>query len=196
MEQEIWKSIPGYEGFYEASTLGRIRSVDRVVAHSSGNGQSFRKGRILHHNSMDDYQFVILSKRGKKAQLAVHRLVALTFLPNPDNLPIVNHKDLNTHNNAANNLEWATQQYNCIHAIQNNHKPTLSAEARQRVTDAAKKKNSKPIMCLTTNEIFNSVTDAANHFNISFDTVLLSAKKHQPTRKGLEFRYKITEVIK
>lgn len=187
--QEIWKDIPGYEGFYQARTLGRIRSVSREVPHSSGKGKCFRTGKVLSPAVWEGYQSVSFSINGKHSTPAVHRLIAITFLPNPDNLPIVNHKDLDTQNNCVDNLEWATQQYNCIHAIEHGHSPKLSPLARTKAAQAAKEANSKKVICLTTDQLFDSVKQASEHFHITMDTVIRSAKLQVLTRSGLEFRY-------
>ena len=105
---EEWKSIPGYEGLYEVSSYGRVRSVDRY-----DNRNCFRKGKVLSPGiRLDGYLIINLCCNGKYKTISVHRLVALTFLPNPDNLPCVNHKDEDKTNNRVDNLEWCTQQYN------------------------------------------------------------------------------------
>lgn len=188
--EEIWKDIPGYEGFYQASTLGRIRSVDHYAMHSTGNGKVFRKGKILRlQNEGNRYLSVYLSKFGKYATCLVHRLVATTFIPNPDNLPVINHIDLNTHNNAVSNLEWVTQQDNCLHAIANGHSPKISPEGRLRITEGAKRAMGKKIICLNTNEIFDTITDASIATHIPRTTIIRSAKTNCIVKKKYQFRY-------
>ena len=109
---EEWKSIPGYEGLYEVSNLGRVRSLDRYIKYSNGQIR-LHKGRILNPSKdTNGYLKVLLKCNTKCKTITVHRLVALTFLPNPDNLPCVNHKDEDKTNNRVENLEWCTQQYN------------------------------------------------------------------------------------
>jgi len=95
--QEVWKDIPGYEGIYQISTSGQIKSSDRPVWH--GTFMYTRKGAIRKPFNTSGYDAVRLSKDGKKTFFTVHRLVALTFIPNPDNLPEINHKDGNKLNN-------------------------------------------------------------------------------------------------
>lgn len=110
MEGEIWKDIPGYEGYYQASTLGKIKRLDTYVLF---NGvAALRKGGIIKPNNAKGYEVVNLSKDGKLTRCGVHRLVALTFIPNPNNLPQVNHKDENPANNCVDNLEWCDAKYN------------------------------------------------------------------------------------
>ena len=107
---EIWKPIAGYEGFYEVSSLGRVRSLPRVTA------SNILKGRLLKPNiTVYGYQQVKLCKHGTARQHKVHRLVANAFIPNPQNFPAINHKDWNTSNNTVENLEWCDTQYNNTH---------------------------------------------------------------------------------
>lgn len=101
MKKEYWKPVVGYEGHYQVSNFGRVKSI------------KFGKGRILKPTTnLYGYLFVKLCKDGKVKPFTVHRLVAEAFLPNPDNLPQVNHKDENKQNNIVSNLEWCSAQYN------------------------------------------------------------------------------------
>lgn len=107
---EIWRLYPEFD-FIEVSTLGRVRTLDRVV--SNGKGTRVEKGMILKQwlNKIG-YLRVAFKKGSKLVNKPVHRLVAQTFIPNPDNLPQVNHKDCNPQNNSVSNLEWCTPEYN------------------------------------------------------------------------------------
>jgi len=109
---EIWKTVPDFPN-YEVSNFGNVRSVDRV---SERNGSNARiKGKTLKAHKMNDgYMRVVLysGKRDKHKNFPVHRLVASAFIPNPDNLPCINHKDENRSNNCVDNLEWCTHKYN------------------------------------------------------------------------------------
>lgn len=115
MKVEIWKDIPGYEGLYQASTLGRIRSLDRVIEVKIDGMVQKRSilGTILcgGHNG-HGYLFVYLCRNGKAKRYYIHRIIAKTFIPNPQNYPYINHKDENPGNNCVDNLEWCTQKYN------------------------------------------------------------------------------------
>lgn len=106
LDGEVWKEIPHYEGFYEASNMGRIKSKERHV------GNYYVRESIVMQYVKQRYFYVNLSKAGQHKTLRVHRLIALAFLPNPDNLPEVNHKDENTLNNRIENLEWCNKSYN------------------------------------------------------------------------------------
>lgn len=113
---EIWKDIIGYAGYYQASNLGRIRSLNRKVKHYRG-GILNRKGIIL-KQGLDVYGYpqVLLSKNGKSKNHKVHRLVLSAFKANIRNKPTINHKDGIKKNNNINNLEWATRSENQLHA--------------------------------------------------------------------------------
>lgn len=109
--KEIWKDIEGFEGLYQISNMGRVKSLERTA----WNGKGYYKipEKILEGaDNGTGYLKVGLCKDGEVEQPLVHRLVAQAFLPNPDNLPEVNHKDKNTKNNCVDNLEWCTRQYN------------------------------------------------------------------------------------
>ena len=110
MNEEVWSVYPEFD-FIEGSNLGRVRTVDRVV--KCGNHAQFVKGRIL-KQQLDrcGYLFTDFRVNGKKVNRKVHRIIAQTFLPNPDNLPQVNHINCNKTENNVDNLEWCTPQYN------------------------------------------------------------------------------------
>ena len=109
---EIWKGIPGYDGIYEVSNMGEVRSLPRVINMPSKIGNIYplhHKGKVL-KKIVNNKGYFYVALCGKKA--LVHRLVAMAFIPNPNNLPLVNHKDENPKNNCVENLEWCTQKYN------------------------------------------------------------------------------------
>lgn len=109
-ETEVWKSHPEYAGI-EVSTLGRVRTLDKMVWN--GRGTYLLKGRVLKPGDRSDgYLQVKIKVNGKWTMKLVHRLVAKTFITNPDNLPQVNHKDCDKTNNHVDNLEFCTASYN------------------------------------------------------------------------------------
>ena len=113
---EEWRDINGYEGWYQVSNLGRIKSLDRTVWFKNGKGKRDYKGKILKLKYHNGYAMVNLNKNKNLSVLYVHRLVAETFISNPNNLPVVNHIDGVKSNNNINNLEWCTYSENNIHA--------------------------------------------------------------------------------
>lgn len=123
ISREIWKSLDGlsYNNFefegYEVSNKGRLRSVDRLVIDKNGKAKKV-KGviRRLKKNNRG-YILVTVKSKGKECTCLIHRLVAMAFLENPNNLPEVNHIDNNKENNSLENLEWITSKDNHNHAI-------------------------------------------------------------------------------
>lgn len=148
--KEIWKDIKGYEGLYQVSNLGKVRSLDRKVIQFNGfrNIERLYKGRILKTSkSANGYKRVILYDINKKKTVNIHRLVAEVFVPNPTNLPQINHIDEDKTNNCDNNLEWCNSKYNINYGNRNKkaseslkgklkskeHRKKLSEKAKQRI---------------------------------------------------------------
>ena len=137
--KEIWKDIPEYEGLYQVSNAGRVKSLKRTV--TSNKGQAFEVdekilkpvGRCRNKN----YLAVHLCRNSKVWTASVHRLVASAFVPNPNSLPFINHKDENPRNNNIDNLEWCSPHYNNTYG---------GARERQRLGMINNKKISKPIL--------------------------------------------------
>lgn len=126
--EEQWKDIAGYEGLYQVSNLGRVRSLDR-----EDSGGRKRKGRVLRAGNVCGYPFVNLSKNGQQHVVRVHRLVAEAFLgPCPEGLS-VNHKDCDKANNRADNLEYITHSENIRHAAENGLLGKLTREQVQAI---------------------------------------------------------------
>lgn len=108
---EIWKDIEGYEGLYKISNFGRIKSLPRNT--------TIKKEKILKQLKRNGYLYVKLCNNGDIKSFSVHRLVALSFLKNPNNFDYVNHKDENKYNNKVENLEWCSQKYNINYGSRN-----------------------------------------------------------------------------
>ena len=118
--KEIWKDIPDFEGLYQVSNLGNVKTLDKYVGTGiKHNSKVKRKEKILKQYNKRGYLQVSLSKNNKRYYFNVHRLVVQAFIPNLDNLPQVNHKDENPMNNCIENLEWCTAKYNCNYGTRN-----------------------------------------------------------------------------
>lgn len=114
---EEWKPIAGYEGYYEVSNFGNIRSVDRICGKMPRGADRHIKGQpIAPTDSGHKYLIVHLKKDGKRQMRYVHRLVAEAFCEKPPGCNVVNHIDYNVHNNHDTNLEWTTQAENIRHS--------------------------------------------------------------------------------
>ena len=126
---EQWKPINGTDGRYEVSNLGRVRT------------NSQRPGLLTLTKQPKGYRYVMIElSNGKKKNCRVHRLVAQHFIPNPNNLPEINHIDGNKDNNQATNLEWCTHSYNNKHAfaIGLKKRPTYTNEQRKLISERVK----------------------------------------------------------
>lgn len=120
---EIWKDIPGYEGLYQASNQGKIKSLDRDVDFpNSKRGAHVRhyKERVLKQSfTSTGYYMVVLSKDGIETSYKAHQIIAKSFIPNPNGYKQINHKDENPLNNNVDNLEWCDAKYNCNYGNHN-----------------------------------------------------------------------------
>lgn len=129
---EIWKDIKGYEGYYQISNLGGIKSFPR-------NGTISTVYMLKPTLTKNGYYKVTLSKPNNTTYLLVHRIVAETFIPNPENKPEVNHIDGDKLNNCVDNLEWCTSKENITHSIKTGLKPNdkgiLSPNAKLKKED-------------------------------------------------------------
>lgn len=115
MEEEIWKDISGYEGLYQISSLGKIKSLEKKK--NNGRGFFIQKEKILKLKlNNKGYNYIVLSIKGKK-KFYIHRLVGKAFIKNPQNKPYINHIDCNPLNNEFHNLEWCTPQENTNHMV-------------------------------------------------------------------------------
>ena len=130
--REEWRPLEGWEGLYEVSNRGDVKSVERT-AWNKGKGcyRTVHERILKAHPDKYGYLYVVLSKDGKGKKCKIHRLVAQAFLPNTSNLPDVNHKDENKQNNYVENLEWCSRAYN----------NTYNGRAKK-----VGKKNSKPVI--------------------------------------------------
>lgn len=180
MTKEIWKDIRGYEGMYQVSNLGCVKSLSRVVYRSDGTN-SILPEKIM-KPSKNTYLYARLRKNGINKHLAIHRLVCEAFIENPLNLPCVNHKDNNPLNNHISNLEWCTYHYN-------NNYGTHS----ERLSNAMVDKYGAKIDMYTKDGLFvksfNSIRDAVNE-GFTRDSISKCCRGKLNSHNGYVFRYK------
>ncbi len=186
---ELWKDIPGYEGLYQVSNTGKVKSVERVCTTMGRGGLHKIGGRLLtQQTDRYGYKYVVLVKDGKPKHSTVHRLVATAFKENPDNLPCVDHIDANRSNNIASNLRWLSwkgnmntplyieYRNNYRHSNESKDKISKSLKAHTRTPEHCKnisqaKRNNKPVCQYTTDGMFinqwSSVQDAVDYCSVS-----------------------------
>lgn len=180
--EEQWKDIENYEGLYQVSNLGRVRSLDRLVRNYNRwhiEHTKLIKGVVL-KQSTDKYGYkrVYLSKYGCEKFVLVSRLVAKAFIPNPQNLPEVNHKSEVKTDNCVENLEWCDGEYNrnygtrAIRAAKKRRKPVI-----QSTLDGVQ------IMC------WFSVTDASNNTNTAITGISHCLKGKRNKAGGFKWKY-------
>ena len=178
-KKEVWKVYPDYK-FIEVSNLGRIRTLDRYVPNRGG--KRLVKGQVLkQHLNNKGYMYVCFSENVKTVNLYVHRMVAICFIPNPNNLPEVNHKDNDPTNNAVSNLEWCTRKYN--EAYKKNF-GTSQAEVLGRVLG-------HPVIAVNpeTSEVFwfKSQHEAARQLGVDQSSITKVVKGKQNKARGYWF---------
>lgn len=148
MQEEIWKPVVGFEGLYEVSNLGRVRSLNRIVVDKNMRAV-FHKGKVLSLRNNGGYYAVILTpKEGRRVNRTVHRLVGFAFIPNPENKPEIDHIDGNPRNNKVDNLHWVTHKENSCMPIRraNMSKAKMGAGSGFYGKRNLEVKNSKPVL--------------------------------------------------
>lgn len=176
---EIWKSIPTMEGWYEASSLGNIRSVDRLRRSRSGNLHKIKGVNISPKIDKDGYKAITISIDGKKKYVGVHRLIAMAFLGIKNGMQ-VNHKNGIKTDNSFENLEWVTISENVLHTY-------------KKLGRVGKAVNGKPTSCYSLSGepmfVFQSLGKAAKFFNGSPSTIRHAVNNNRKTAYGLKWKY-------
>ena len=181
---EQWKQIKGYEGRYEVSNCGNVRSL---ICYSTKRKEYMlrKQPRLLRQNTTHDgYKRVGLSKEGKMKHITVHRLVAIAFIPNPDNAPAVNHKDEDITNNHVSNLEWCTNKYNSNYG-------TLGKRISERLSKHHHLAKSVVQMSLDGKDIaiYSSTREAARNIGIRCECITRCCKGKYKHAGGYKWRY-------
>lgn len=172
--KEIWKDVKGYEGLYQVSNLGRVKCFPRLILW---NGRKYvkTKEKISKITNKNQYRYISLYNNGKSKRIGTHRLVALHFIPNPDNKPMVDHIDGNRDNNKAENLRWVTNQEN----IKN--ETTLK---KQKISVVAYRRETGEKI------YFESITEAMKQgFSFTMIRECLRSRNKNKRHKGYEWFY-------
>lgn len=176
---EIWKDVIGYEGLYQVSNLGNVKSLNY-------NNSNLEKNLI--GGFSNGYRQVGLNGIVKTKRVKVHRLVAQAFIPNPENKPQVNHINGKKDDNRVDNLEWATAKENSIHSYENNlSKPKIGIESHlfgKRGDDSIR---AKKVINIETNEVFLSVLSASKSIGKSYDTVVKQLNGNRENKTKLRY---------
>ena len=180
-KREEWRDIPGYEGIYQVSNRGRVKSLERT----SWNGFLHCKigGRILKNSLMrNGYYRVTLSKDSGQQQFYIHRLVAEAFIPNPKSLNVIDHIDANKLNNDVSNLRWVTQEENMRHAWEMGLIPDGSKNLIHGI-------NCRPVI-RSDGKVYESIASASRDLGYKSTTMVLNVLKGiSDTCRGYSFAY-------
>lgn len=179
---EMWKAIPGYEGLYEVSNTGKVRSLFR-----------YKKELVTSPNKGNGYVYAQLFKDGKGKNFAVHRLVAMCFCENPENKPFVNHKDETRTNNHAENLEWVTHKENCNYGTAIERRTKHFDYSKRKINNAGQiEACSKPIAQYTKDGRFvrnwKSASECARKNGWQISNIRRCCKNEYATAYGFVFR--------
>ena len=178
--EEVWKDVEGYEGFYQVSNLGRVKSLGRIIVTRYGKTQTIYERVLKIKIHKFGYLEVSLHSNGKSKTYKVHRLVAEAFIPNPDGLLEVNHIDENKSNNRVDNLEWCSSSYNANYGTRN-----------KRVALAKSKKIIQYSLDGVLIKEHQSLTDAGRTVNGNAQGVFLCVNDKIKKYKGYIWKYKI-----
>lgn len=176
MQEEIWKDIKGYEGLYQISNHGRVKSLH------------FGKERIRKPSDSRGYPIILLNKGGKYTVTYIHRLVATYFVPNPDNKPEINHLDENKKNNRADNLAWCTEK-------ENTNWGTRTERARKSMKGKLvnRKDVSKKVDRYTVDgeylDTYPSLAEAARTFGLFYSNIAKVCRGENKTSGGYKWKF-------
>lgn len=177
--KEIWKDIKGYEGCYKISNTGKVLSTERTIVTKFNNRKHVTRNRLLKpFVNKRGYFIVSLNKNNMKTKYSIHRLVAEAFIPNPSNLPQVNHKDECKSNNCVENLEWCTAKYNVEYS-----KTLLCAQAARQRSVMQFTKNNQPI------NVFPSSAEASRMTGVCQSNITLACQGKYKTAGGYIWKY-------
>lgn len=187
---EIWKDIRGYEGKYQVSNLGNVKSLSRRIKCKNKRYRIIKSFNIRLLIMKNNYLFVNLWNNNKCKRVLVHRLVAETFIPNPENKPEVNHIDGNKQNNCVDNLEWCTKSENTKHS----YNIGLREAQKNNISINNKLIKSKPVLQYDLEGSFikeySSVSQAAMYNNFSQGAISNVCRHERKQAYNYKWEYK------
>ena len=178
VEKEIWRNISGCPD-YQVSNLGRVKSMERKVKGKFGSIRTLKEKILKPRKNRYNYLQVFLCKEGNGKNMYIHRLVCDAFIPNPYNLPEINHKDENPLNNNVENLEYCDRLYNCNYGNRNNRISKSNTNG----------KKSKAVICLETGLIYSSTREIQRQSGFKQSSISQCCNGKRKTCGGYHWKY-------
>lgn len=187
MQEEIWKDIKGYEGLYQISNFGRVKSLERLTKRN-GRNYLIKEKLLSLHPDKDGYMLVNLNNLSKSYPYKVHRLVCEAFIANPENKPCVDHINTIKDDNRVENLRWCTHKENCNNPI--SHQKLVDASIPRYSKDNP---NAKAVIQFTTSgkvvRKWDTMKDAADNLGINYTNISKCCRGIRKQFNGSVWKY-------
>lgn len=201
MSREIWKDIiitddslntDYYKGLYQVSNLGRFKSLERITP----DGRRIKEKLLNPVKDKQGYMIITLSKNGKAKTHKIHRLIAMAFIPNPENKPCIDHIDTNRDNNSLDNLRWVTQKENSNNEISiKNYSNATKESSKSRNLKGSNNPaygthtNGIKVICLDDLKVYESVRQASEYYDCDNSVISKICRHKKKSTHGLHFMY-------